>query len=350
MEINKKHILYIVLILIISSCKNKIIHDGDPINNIDTIFICNLKENIDIISQVDDAKFINDSTFIIISNKQIIKYDTEGNQLNIIDKVGQAPNEYIMPSLMDVYGSSIYIWCSNSLKLIEYDLDGNFINAITNYKKAIKSFRVYRDEYIFFYKNGGTKEGIIDVYDIEKKQIIKTIGTYTDEDLLLSMMKFKPEMIILKEYLYFIRPSSLDIYKLNINNFELETFTNVSDNEYSISRIDNAIAIINTKRNQAFEYIYNNSLTDNIFLIENGLIVKTETGKYVIDKSKNEIDRSLRFNKFHLLKDNRNDKIWKTAMSAHYYNYINYNQDVYIIQNTLDNESTQSILFKINLP
>ncbi|MPM41110.1 hypothetical protein SDC9_87760 [bioreactor metagenome] len=55
MKINKKHLLYIILILT-SSCKNKTTYESNLVNKIDTTFICDLNENIEIINQIDDAK------------------------------------------------------------------------------------------------------------------------------------------------------------------------------------------------------------------------------------------------------------------------------------------------------
>jgi hypothetical protein len=314
---------------------------------VDTLFICNLNENKEIIGQIDDADFLNDSIFVVISNKQIVKYSTSGDQINIITHIGNAPHEYITPSLMSVCDSSIFVWCNSSLKLIQYNAEGEFINAISDYRKAIKNFAVYNNEFVFFYKNDGTKEGIIDVYDIEKKQIIASIGNYSDEDLLLLMMRFKPQIIIQNNYVYFIKPSSLSIYRFNVNDFKLETFADIEDKEFSISKVDNAKAVINTQREKVFEYIYKNSLADNLFHTGNGWIVKSETGEYVINERKKEINRSSRFNKFYLWNNGRPDKVWKTTVPSYYCNYINYKDSIFIIQNTLDNDMIPNKLFKI---
>lgn len=343
----KKLFLCFSLLIILLSCKNTTKHNETTITTVNTLFICNLNENKEIISQIDDADFLNDSTFIVVSNKQIIKYSTSGDQMSIITHIGNAPHEYITPSLISVCDSSIFVWCSSSLKLIQYNTEGEFINAITDYRKAIKNFAVYNNEFVFFYKNDGTKEGIIDVYDIKKKQITASVGNYSDEDLLLLMMKFTPEIIIRDNYAYFIRPSNLNIYRFNANDFKLETFAEIKDKEYSISKVDNAKNIINTQREKAFEYIYKNSLTDNLFHVDNGLIVKSEIGEYVIDERKKEINRSYRFNKFYLWNDGQLNNVWKTTVSPCHYTYINYKDSVFVIQNTLYNEVVPNKLFKI---
>ena len=64
--------MFFILSLIILSCNNETkdnqIPMSDNIGNIDTIFICDIKENIDVIQDINDVAFLNDSTFFIISN------------------------------------------------------------------------------------------------------------------------------------------------------------------------------------------------------------------------------------------------------------------------------------------
>ncbi|RNC63224.1 integrase core domain-containing protein, partial [Proteiniphilum sp. X52] len=176
-------ILFFLFGLCIISCKNSSKQQfqnlkADRLDNIDTTLICYLEENIDVIQNIDDAKFLNDSIFIVITNKQLIKYNILGKQIQLFGSKGIAPYEYITPSLIDVNDSSIYVWCNTSMKLIEYDHYGNYKGVITNYKEAIKNFKVYQDKYIFFYKNNGIKQGIIDVYDIKKNEKIKSVGIF----------------------------------------------------------------------------------------------------------------------------------------------------------------------------
>ncbi|KUK59652.1 MAG: hypothetical protein XD81_0756, partial [Bacteroidetes bacterium 38_7] len=56
---------------------------SDLFHKIDTTLICTLEENLDIIANIDDAAFLNDSIFFVISNKQIIQYNTSGKQLQL---------------------------------------------------------------------------------------------------------------------------------------------------------------------------------------------------------------------------------------------------------------------------
>ena len=177
---------------------------------IDTTFICDLEENLDVIQNIDDAVFLNDSTFFVISNKQVIKYNTHGKQLQIFNNNGSGPHEYINPSLLQATDSSLFVWCSMSLKLIEYDSNGNAKSMVTNYKRAIKNFAVYQDKQIFFYKNNASVPGVIDVYDIEEDRVIETIGSaFSEEDLVLLILNSKPGIVIHNEYVYFVKPSSL---------------------------------------------------------------------------------------------------------------------------------------------
>lgn len=349
-------ILFFLFGLCIISCRNSSKQQfqnlkADRLYNTDTTLICYLEENIDVIQDINDAKFLNDSIFIVITNKQLIKYNILGKQIQQFGSNGNAPHEYITPSLIDVNDSSIYVWCNTSMKLIEYDHYGKYKGVITNYKEAIKNFKVYQDKYIFFYKNNGIKQGIIDVYDIKDNKKIKSVGIFSDEDLILSMVKFKPEIIIRDDYVYFIRPSTLNLYRFKIGVFDVEETEGVYDDSYHIEKVDDAKHLIKNQRMKAFEYIYNNSMTDNIFLIKGGLVIKSETGKYYPNERKKILDRNRRFNKFYFYsfsKLKNEDFTWESNVSFNSLNYLNYKDDLYVIENTLNNETEQSKLYKIN--
>lgn len=356
MKAINKITVFSLLSLIILSCNNKTKEDigsfSNSIVNIDTILICNLEENIDIIQNIDDAAFLNDSLFFIISNKQLIKYSINGKQIQIFNYTGSAPYEYINPALINTNDSSIFIWCSTSLKLIEYDKNGKSKNVITNYKEAIKNFKVYKDKYVFFYKNNGIKQGIIDVYDIKKDQFIKSIGEFSEEDLVLSMLRFKPEIIIRDNYVYFVKPSSLEVLRFNLDNFDLERYITINDKEFIVKQVEDANYLINSQRMKAFDYIYNNSITDNIFLVNEGLIIKSEVGIYKPNEIEKRLERDKRYNKLFFRpfpeKEDKNST-WKTDLKPNLYNYINFNNEIYIIENTLNNEVEKSKLYKIQL-
>lgn len=322
-------------------------------NAIDTTFICDLEENIDVIQNIDDAVFLNDSTFFVISNKQVIKYNTHGKQLQIFNNNGSGPHEYINPSLLQANDNSLFVWCSMSLKLIEYDSNGNAKSMVTNYKRAIKNFAVYQDKQIFFYKNNASVPGVIDVYDIEEDRVIETIGNaFSEEDLVLLILNSKPGIVIHNEYVYFVKPSSLELFRFDIESFALETVNNIDDKEFSVSKVDNAANLINTQFMKAIDYLNTNSITNNHFLVEGGLIVKSEIGEIAMNEKEQTMDLDKRFNKFYLHSFSDTDKhgtMWKTNVKPNHYNYINYNSQIYIIENTMDSETEKSRLYRIEI-
>lgn len=348
--------MFFILSLIILSCNNETkdnqIPMSDNIGNIDTIFICDIKENIDVIQDINDVAFLNDSTFFIISNKQLIKYNSNGEQMQIYNHIGSGPHEYITPSLMQINDSSIFVWCNTSLKLIEFDTNGKPRKEITNYRKAIKNFSVYENKYIFFYKSDVAEPGVIDVYDIKEDRVIKSVGTFSEEDIILLLLASKPEIIIHYNYVYFVKPSSLKIFRFNIENFNLETVSDINDTDFSVTKVEEAVNIINTQRNKAFEYLQKNSITDNIFLVNDGLIIKSEVGIYELNEKEKRIERDKRFNKFYFHPFSKIDSdnyglVWKTKSNPNLYNYINYNSNIFIIKNSLNNEVENSKLYKI---
>ncbi|RNC64165.1 hypothetical protein [Proteiniphilum sp. X52] len=174
---------------------------------------------------------------------------------------------------------------------------------------------------------------------------------FSDEDLILSIAKFKPEIIIRDDYVYFIRPSTLNFYRFKIGVFDVEETKKIEDDSYQIEKVDDANYLINNQRMKAFDYLYNNSITDNIFLVKDGLIIKSEIGKYYPNERKKILERNKRFNKFHFYsfsKLKNEDVAWISNVSFNSYNYLNFKDDLYVIENTLNNETEQSKLYKIN--
>ena len=346
-----------ILLVTFANCKTDNKESKSSTSNlssaIDTTFICDLEENIDVIQNIDDAVFLNDSTFFVISNKQVIKYSTQGKQLQIFNNNGSGPHEYINPSLLQATDSSLFVWCSMSLKLIEYDSNGNAKSTVTNYKRAIKNFAVYQDKQIFFYKNNASVPGVIDVYDIEEDRVIKTIGSaFSEEDLVLLILNSKPGIVIHNEFVYFVKPSSLELFRFDIESFALETVGNINDKEFSVSKVDNAANLINTQFMKVIDYLNTNSITNNLFLVEGGLIIKSEVGEIAMNEKEQTADRDKRFNKFYLHSFSELDQqgsVWKTNAKPNLYNYINYNSHIYIIENTMDSESEKSRLYRVEM-
>ena len=91
----KKVMIFLMLGLGVLSCKDsskeKHCVKSDHYGNIDTTLICNLEENMEVIQNIDDAKFLNDSIFFVITNKQLIKYNISGKQVELFANRGNAP-------------------------------------------------------------------------------------------------------------------------------------------------------------------------------------------------------------------------------------------------------------------
>ena len=355
----KKLIKIFLIGLFIISCKgnksSEVIQIGtmskSSHNEINMALLCELQENIDIIQDIDDAVFKDDTTFYIISNKQIIKYSTTGQQLALLEKLGGAPNEYISPTLINLNDTTLFVWCSTTLRLLEYNFDGKFKGSITNYFRAIKNFKIYDDNYILFYGSGGFRQGVIDIYDRNKEAVIKSVGDFSEEDVVLSTLSFKPEIIIHDDYVYYIKPSATNLYRFRFGEFEEEEINIVQPYPFNVERVDDANVLINIKRDRLVEYLFNNSITDNIFSYDEGILIKSEIGKYVIDKNAELINRDKRFNTYNFhslsLDDNVSVPNWIYNVSDKLSNYLNYKNNVYVIENTTDNESEKSKLYRL---
>lgn len=263
-------------------------------------YVCNLEENIDIVGRVKDFSFYDDSSFFVLSDNNIIEYTTKGEQKNIFNKFGQGPGEYVSPTLINVYGESIYVWCAGTLKLIEYDKKGNYIRENSNYRKAIKNFKLLDKNLVCFYKSDGQKDGIIEIFSLNENKIIKSVGELTDEDLLLLSVESKPNMIIEGDNLYFTKPSELSLYQMHLKSFSLSEKMHFEDREFIVREGQDAHSMFNTDIQSAIKYMAENSIVDNLLKVGDNFYIKSEVGKYVIDFQNRKMDSKQRFDKYYL--------------------------------------------------
>ena len=132
---NMKKIIFLLCYLLLFYCckrtdKNNTILLSDTNSNIVYDSICSLKENIDILGNINSFNFIDSNHFIISTispDPALFIYNSQGIQEKKINRLGRGPGEYIEPAIVHVFNNHIYIWCSKQLKLIKLDLKGRFI-------------------------------------------------------------------------------------------------------------------------------------------------------------------------------------------------------------------------------
>lgn len=103
---------------------------------------------------------MNDSTILIGSNGEVLRFDRNGNFLNKFNRSGQGPGEYDGISDMRLYNGEIYILCSLYRKIFVYDYSGRLNKEYNLPDNAwYGRFEPVNDSTIYLATNGSIREG-----------------------------------------------------------------------------------------------------------------------------------------------------------------------------------------------
>ncbi|MBA4411651.1 MAG: 6-bladed beta-propeller [Bacteroidota bacterium] len=299
-----KNILLLIFLVACVSCGNKKLPNLSNYNgNLKYNKICQLSEKPNLLGQITSINFIDSSHFVISTknSSNVFIYNTNGDQIKKIAKIGKGPNELLSPTIVRVYDSKIYVWCANLLKLVVFDINGNPLNEYVNFKKGLKNFEIFKN-YFCCFTGGGFKGSIISIFDMNKNVIIKEYGNATNEQRLLSILEGAGGISLTRTGLLYSAPDQLSITSINLSDWS-ESTKKYFDNEFVVKKIDmDGVEFFNSKPREALEYIYKNSIVTGIFPSDNGYILKTEVGEYSVNK--NIVDFSKRYDKFYFLDKN----------------------------------------------
>lgn len=351
-----RHIIPLFLLLLLSCQeKNKKITVITQEKKDTREHVCNLQENINLVGNIKDFSFYDNSSFFVLADNNIIEYTVMGEQLNVFNRMGQGPGEYVTPTLINIYNESIYIWCSSTLKLIEYDRKGRFIRENLNYRKAIKNFKLLDENSVCFYKSDGQKDAIIEIYSLKEDKIIKSIqGELTDEDLLLLSVASKPNMIVEGGNLYFTKPSELSLYHVDLKTFSLSKDAFFEDDEFIVKKVQDAHSMFNSDPQGVLTYMAENSIVDNLLKVGNNFYIKSEIGKYIIDFQKRKMEIDQRFDKYYLCDfrhpNVENIKAIKENKKRGTHRYALFGSDTYLLEvdNSNEDEQVRMKVYKLN--
>lgn len=349
----KKITIYLVLLSVsfLVSCMSNTSQNSlaDLTSSIRKQKICMMQENLDVLGVIDDACFVNDTTMLILTGGKLFFYSLDGKQIGIWNKKGEAPDEYIHPGLIQSDGKYIYIWCDATLRLLKYDLNAKLQYYFDYHKNAIKDFLIYKDKYAIFYNTGGQLDPVITVYDLQTGEICAKEGVFSEEDLVLALWKNKGNMVLKDSILFYTTFSGQNIFALDMETLlPIKQNTILKDKEFKIEHIDDASELINIHRNQAFTYMCNNSLHDGLFLTHEGLLSKAEIGIY--NKHGNKLDKSERVTRFYLMKkDSVVTYSELVPQGLNSMNYVGNGQDLFCIENIINNDDCFFILYHVLL-
>lgn len=264
--------------------------------------ICTLFENIDIIGSIQSFCFTDKRHFAVATKEGIVYiYDLKGNQIRTIGSIGEGPSQFYEPAILKAYNNYLYIWDSKLLKMLIYTPEGKFIEERKDFKKAITNFDVCKD-LICFYTTCGFQQPFIEIYDIRKKSILRSMEQPTEEDLMLGLNSCIGGIAIEGEHLLYTSFHEPVIHKINIRQTnDPGIVMKVDDPDFKVETVKDAMQIINHEPNKIINYLLNNSYVTGLFTTSNGIILKTETGYF--KTIKNGIDNSKRFTNIYFLNE-----------------------------------------------
>lgn len=315
MQMRLLHLYIFILSLLVYGCNNpssnpargKIVSHQFLNASIDTI--CAPKENLFVLGGAPtDIVFINNN-FLLAIGSHLVLYDNNGMQIKEFGEYGSGPGEYIKPSKLYISSKNIYVWCEQSLKLLIYDLNGNYITEHKYIQHAIKNFTVWKDKYVCFLIYGHPENKRIDIYDIESQKHIRTINQDDDSDDILAIANLSGGIFTMDDTLYWCNPSSTKIYNLPLNNPKHSTINNITfmDHDFRINKEDcPSKEDMNKSPGAVFDYIRNNSRIIQAFAKKDTIILLAETGKS--EYQNKTVDHKNRKMKYYTLVNN-NDTI-----------------------------------------
>lgn len=308
-----------------------------------------LNENIDFLGEISSFDMIDESRFVVstVNPSNIYIYYKEGNQVKNININGKGPFELLNPSIIKYYKNKIYIWGSNQLKLLTFDLNGNSINEHTGFKYAIKDFIIYKN-YVLFYESGGPKE-YISIYDLNKNKYIKKFGNASNEHLILDVYSCSGGMALWNDKLFYCSSDELSIHNININSLKESTLIKLKDPQFEINKYQGTVKnLINKDKNKLINYINNNSVIKGIHIYKNNILLIAEIGNYIMNE--NHMDYSNRYKKYYYI--HKNNKKTETHISKVRPNnsclFTVYKDQIYSIQMKKHNGEFKYYLFNIS--
>ncbi|MDR1782815.1 MAG: 6-bladed beta-propeller [Dysgonamonadaceae bacterium] len=300
-----------------------------------------LQENIDFCGNLNSFCFLDESHLVVSTkeNPSVFVYDEMGKQILQIFQRGNGPFEYINPAIVRCdKDRKIYVWCSELLKMIVFDENGNPQNEF-RFNRAVKDFLVYRD-FVFMYLAGGF-DSVVEVYNISSSKILTSIGDATEEHKLLSINDSAGGIALLNQSIIFTGADGLDFNLCNIrnNSTNVEVITHRTKDLESFKKEPlkgiTTVSLMNNDRSKAIDYISRNSVINGLFVTDNNVIVKAKSGTVKI-KNEGIIDNS-RYDNFYFFDKELNylfeqDNFWKTNDFLVYDNlYATDGKDIYFI-------------------
>lgn len=204
-----------------------------------------LEERLFLLSEIGWSAF-NQEGFLALAmegSPGIVLYDSTGRQLRQVGSMGRGPGEYASASIIQLLRDTLYIWDSKLLKFLKYDIKTNTpLLEIQDFRWSIQNFSVSGDD-IYFYNSGRSTGPYIEQYNITENEYGRKFGNRTEAHNLLAAYRYAGGIDRENQYIYYISPSSLRVYRINTRNGTEKSFI-INDSEFKVPNVKNAREII----------------------------------------------------------------------------------------------------------
>ncbi len=233
--------LCIPLLLIIFSCNSE--HNSHSHNIVDIEFNVDNWKVANLSSFAESIRYVpletNDSLIIrglgyrkisgdlilIRDSEKCLLYDSKGNFISKIGNKGRGPGEYVVISDMGIgSGRKPMIYLSQTVDILEYNVDGTFVDKyknslLINDTSAVLRWEIIRDSLIFGHVNNNT--GKVKLKAVIKNKHGDILHRFKNYDLLSgrpSALEQDVSIYPFKDLIYYKELNNDTLFYLNDNN------------------------------------------------------------------------------------------------------------------------------------
>ena len=237
----------------------------------------------------------NSNNFVLITDQpsSVIRYSSNGLQIQIIGKKGRGPFEYEQPVKLFCDEDAIYFRDGITSKYLSFDSNDNGLWEKTVFPLAPGKFIINDNSLVLTHFVPQLHKDYLKIFDIDREEQIKSFGFTSNIDPLLGIYNDSGGLTKHFDRIYFARPSDTKLYYLQDESVDSVEFT---DHDFDVRKTN---LTQNSDWNKVVDYISSNSRVAGLFPQNDYLIVQTEHGTVEVDR----YSKLFVFNKDHALID-----------------------------------------------
>lgn len=189
-----KKIIYILSCFILCACASNVTVSTDYVNveedyPEDKFFsdysYIRLRNSEPMISQITGLRMHEDKLFILDKTSKLFVFSVNGKFLNVIDKRGHGPSEYVTVSDYDVKDGIVYILSRPQKKVFTYTYDGEHINTyvLNDYYNGLRVMS--NDRFCLASENSNNQKYNFEIYNIRKNAYTAKFSPFSRNESML---------------------------------------------------------------------------------------------------------------------------------------------------------------------